>query len=107
MIMKVEKIVCLFPVVLLSFLAVAPAFAQEDQGVIMVEEAIRIKLEAELPNVIITINRQQPEIDIGELQRPDEGKIFNASTSIKPRLADIEVSKVKKPKKILAKTRKH
>ena len=81
-------------------------FAQ-DEGERVELGTIEIHAEAEQPTVVTTVDRQKPDIDIGELKRPDEGKIFNTSSSIKPRLVDIEVKKVKKPKKMLAKTRKH
>ena len=68
---------------------------------------IEIHADPERPTVVTTPERQKPDIDIGELKRPDEGKIFNTSSAIKPRLADIEVKKIEKPKKMLAKTRKH
>ena len=85
------------------------AIAQEefdDDGVVMAEEVI-IRVEPEIPTVIVDVKRKTPDIDIGELKRPEEASLFNKPSSIKPRLVDIEVKKVEKPKKMLAKDRKH
>ena len=88
------------------FQAADSVIAQEEDEVIDIG-TVEIRVDPETPNVITTVDRQKPDIDIGELRRPNEGKIFNTSSSIKPRMADIEVKKVKKPEKKLAKTRKH
>jgi hypothetical protein len=80
-------------------------FAQEDKPIVELG-TYEIRADPERPTVVTTPDRQKPDIDIGELKRPDEGKIFNTSSAIKPRLADIEVKKIEKPKKMLAKTRK-
>ena len=69
------------------------------------EEVITIRVEAEKPTVITDIKRQKGEINVGELKRPVQSPLFNAPSTIKPRLADIEVKKVEKPKKMLAKVR--
>lgn len=78
----------------------------DDDGVVMAEEVI-IRVEPEIPTVIVDVKRKTPDIDIGELKRPEEASLFNKPSSIKPRLVDIEVKKVEKPKKMLAKDRKH
>ncbi len=105
--MKRKLIPIAYPAILLTALLItAPTLAQDEGEVIMLEKEFKIRVEPEVPTVVVSIDRQKPDIDIGELKRPERGKIFNISSSIKPRLANIEVSKVKKPKKILAKTRK-
>ncbi|MCF7810178.1 hypothetical protein K9N50_04225 [bacterium] len=86
----------------LSFLSTT-AFSQDDD-LVMLEE-IRITVEPEMPNVFVTIPRQNPTINVGELKRPEESKLFGEPLAVKPKLSDIEVSKVEKAKKMLAKDR--
>ncbi len=97
------------PALFFILLFAGGAIAQEefdDGGVVMAEEVI-IRVEPEIPTVIVDVKRKTPDIDIGELKRPEEASLFNKPSSIKPRLFDIEVKKVEKPKKMLAKDRKH
>jgi hypothetical protein len=79
------------------------AFGQDDDLVMLQE--IRITVEPEMPNVFVTIPRQNPTINVGELKRPEDSKIFSEPLAVKPKLTDIEVSKVEKAQKILAKDR--
>ncbi|MDP8240326.1 MAG: hypothetical protein P9X24_14650 [Candidatus Hatepunaea meridiana] len=94
-------------VILLTVLLTDRAFAQDDGGgdYIEIEEVIRIQVDPEMPNVLTTIPRQEPKITVGQLKRPENSKIVNSPISIKPRLTDIKISKIEKPKKMLAKVR--
>ena len=102
-----SRIIFLIVSGLMIFLALfqsPPAEAQEgvDLGV-----TLEIILEPEKPTVVVTITRQDPDITIGELKRPKDSSLFSKSSSVKPRLADIEIDKIKKPQKMLAKVREH
>ena len=77
------------------------------QGGIDLGVTLEIVLEPEKPTVVVTITRQDPDITIGELKRPKASSLFSKPSSVKPRLADIEIDKIKKPKKMLAKVREH
>ena len=94
----------IFAVMICVAISPEPSGCQDD-GVVMLEE-IRITVEPEMPNVFITIPRQNPVIEVGELKRPDDSKLFGEALVVKPKLTDIEVSKVEKARKILAKDRK-
>lgn len=89
---------------LMIFISSSVAEAQEgvDLGV-----TLEIVLEPEKPTVVVTITRQDPDITIGELKRPKASSLFSKHSSVKPRLADIEIDKIKKPKKMLAKVREY
>ncbi|NQT35065.1 hypothetical protein HQ587_07740 [bacterium] len=89
---------------LLLFVSFSVTEAQEgvDLGV-----TLEIVLEPEKPTVVVTITRQDPDITIGELRRPKGSSLFSKPSSVKPHLADIEIDKIKKPKKMLAKVREH
>lgn len=90
---------------LVVLLAAGVVLAQDDEGIIMLEE-ITITVEAEMPNVLVTIPRKDPVIKVGELRRPEDSSLFNQPIEIKPKLVDIEINKMEKPEKILAKDRK-
>ena len=77
------------------------------QGGVDLGVTLEIVLEPEKPTVVVTITRQDPDITIGELKRPKASSLFSKPSSVKPRLADIEIDKIKKPKKMLAKVREH
>lgn len=79
-------------------------FAQ-DEGVVMLEE-ITITVDPEMPNVLVTIPRENPIIEVGELKRPRESQFFDEPVDVKPKLVDIEINEVEKPQKMLAKDRK-
>ncbi len=97
--------VALFVFTFMVFLLISRSAFCQDDGIVMLEE-IRITVEPEMPNVFVTIPRQNPVIEVGELKRPDDSKLFGEDLAVKPKLTDIEVSKVEKAKKILAKDRK-
>ncbi|NQU04998.1 MAG: hypothetical protein HQ568_02815 [Calditrichaeota bacterium] len=89
---------------MISLLISESALCQDD-GVVMLDE-IRITVEPEMPNVFVTIPRQNPVIEVGELKRPEDSKLFSEAIVVKPKLTDLEVSKLEKVRKILAKDRK-
>jgi len=105
--MKSKEVIVILTTLIVALFPVSNLLLAQEEGEVVDIGTVEIHAEATQPTVVTTIERQKPDIDIGELRRPEEGKIFNQSSSIKPRLADIEVKKVKKPKKILAKKRKH
>jgi hypothetical protein len=87
------------------WLIVVPSKAlAQDEEVIQLEE-ITIKLEAELPTVMVTIGRQAPEIRTSELTRPIENMLVEGASIAKPRPGEFEINKIENPKKILAKVR--
>ena len=100
--MKKNRLIILLVLIAFSFLS-STAFSQDDDFVSIGE--IRITVEPEMPNVFVTIPRQNPTINVGELKRPEESKLFGEALAVKPKLSDIEVSKVEKAKKMLAKDR--
>lgn len=94
---------------LLSIFAAAPLFAQQAAGetggpVLMLEE-IRIQVAPELPTVVVTIPRQRPDIQSVSLKKSSEDLIRAGTAQIKPRLTDLQVSRIEEPQKMLAKER--
>jgi len=93
----------------ISLLLSLPVTAQTQQRagaeeVIMLEE-ITIKVEPELPTVTVTISRQNPAIQTGELKRPADRLLLDEIGVIKPRQAEATVSRIEDPRKLLAKPR--
>lgn len=93
---------CIF--ILVIFVPTVSAQSSSGDDFIMLEE-ITIKVEAERPTVVVTIPRKDPQIQIGELKRPEEAKILDKPSSVRPRLSDLEIVDTKKHKIILAKER--
>jgi len=92
-----------------SLLLSLPVTAQTQQRggaeeVIMLEE-ITIKVEPELPTVTVTISRQSPAIQTGELKRPTDRLLLDEVGAIKPRQTETTVSRIEDPRKLLAKPR--
>ncbi len=73
-------------------------------GIVDIGE-IEIRVEPELPTVLVTIPREAPDVKVGLLERPVESMIYGATAAVKPRLGEIAVKKVEKPQKMLAKNR--
>ncbi|MFC2150295.1 hypothetical protein ACFLQV_02205 [Calditrichota bacterium] len=86
-----------------TVLTFSSAIAQDDDFIML--EEITIKVEPERPTVVVTIPREAPDIQVGELARPEESRYIDKPSSVRPRLADLEITEIEKPKKILAKDR--
>ena len=102
----IEIIFCLVILALPVAWAQAPADKPVDRGEIIVLEEVKIEVEPETPTVIVTIPRQKPNIQSVKLQSPIKQMIYTSTSKVKPRLADMKISKVDKPEKMLAKDRK-
>jgi hypothetical protein len=72
--------------------------------VVMLDEIV-IRVEAELPTVMVTISRQSPEMQSGELMRPADAVLLDYNSTAKPLPATFKVSRIEDPQKLLAKPR--
>jgi len=85
-----------------------PVMAQQQpargEEVIMLEE-ITIKVEPELPTVMVTISRQDPVIQTGELKRPGGKVLLDDMGALKPLQKEATVQRIEDPNKLLAKPR--
>lgn len=101
--MQKNIIMLLLSVGLLGSLSVVKA--QQNDGMIVIEE-ILIKVEPELPTVIVTIPRQDPNVKPIALSGP-YSRMVNQSTSTSPvELKSTDVAKVVEPSKIVAEFQK-
>jgi len=98
----------LFIIIVIALLPLSPIFAQDedDDGgeVIMLEEII-IQVAPELPTLVVSIPRQVPEVKPITIQSPTDRMAKSNIESIKPKLGEMNVSKIEQPKKMLAKSR--
>lgn len=77
----------------------------DDRGVLMLQE-ILIEVAPELPTVVVTIQRQKPEIERVSIQSPLKRMQLEETTLIRPDLRKMKPTKVKEPKKMLDRRRK-
>ena len=103
----IEITFCLVIISLPVAWAQAPADQPVDRGKVIVLEEVKIEVEPETPTVIVTIPRQKPNIQSVKLQSPIKQMIYTSTLKVKPRLADMKISKVDKHEKMLAKERKN
>jgi len=80
--------------------------AVSEGGVLMLQE-ILIEVAPELPTVVVTIQRQRPEIEKVTIKSPLKRMQFEETTLIRPDLSKMKPTKIKEPKKMLARERKH
>ena len=78
--------------------------AVSDGGVLMLQE-ILIEVAPELPTVVVTIQRQKPEIEKVAIKSPLKRMQLEETTLIRPDLSKMKPTKIKEPKKMLARER--
>jgi len=110
-----KQILRIFTIGLVLLMAVS-VFAQEesqkeedtdfDEGEVQELIEIEIIVEPELPTVISTISRQNPDIKETVIQSPLERMVKVDIDQVKPDLTKMKVSDVKDWKKMLATKRK-
>jgi len=81
------------------------AAADADAGQVLMLEEIRIQVGPELPTVVISIPRQQPDLKSVSLAKDARDMITAGAAQVKPRIADLQVSRIEEPQKMLAKER--
>src|SRR3989304_4140310 len=101
---KMARVLLIVAASSLALLAGSNPAAAPGGEVVMLEE-ITIKLEAELPTVMVTIGRQEPEVRSSELERPLENLLVEGATVVRPKAAEFEINKIENPKKMIAKVR--
>ncbi|MBT3231960.1 MAG: hypothetical protein HN356_04030 [Calditrichaeota bacterium] len=108
-----------YPIILVLCLGITSlSFSQENEGqaenqedavneggVLMLQE-ILIEVAPELPTVVVTIQRQKPEIEKVAIKSPLKRMQLEESTLIRPDLSKMKPTKIKEPKKMLARERK-
>lgn len=77
-----------------------------DAGEVLMLEEIRIEVAPELPTVVVTIQRQKPDIERITIQNPLNRMLRTEIEMIKPDLCQMKVSELKDSKKMLARDRK-
>ncbi len=103
-----RKLPVVFVIYLVLFMPLL-SFGQQGRdntgGEVLMLEEIRIEVAPELPTIVVTIPRQRPDISPVVLQKKPEDLITVNTTSIKPRLSDLVITKLEEPQKMLAKKR--
>lgn len=94
----------LFVLITLVVLLVPMASEAQDDEILMLEEIV-IQVAPELPTVIVTIERQEPEFDQATLRSPLERMVSLDEQSIKPDLGDMIAFTVKDSDLMLARER--
>lgn len=75
-----------------------------DQNVIEADE-ILIKVEPELPTVIVTPNRQPPTMEASTLRPPLKDMILDTASPVQPSIQKLTLKKVEGPNRIYRKDR--
>ena len=109
-----KKTLCIFLISVLFF-CVQTAFSQTessdeyyddtDSGEVMTLEEIVIEVAPELPTVVVTIKRQEPEFKRFGLNDPLKRLIEVERELVKPDLTKMKASKIKDHEKLLATAR--
>ncbi len=100
--------------IILCFGLASVSFSQEnanqaeetvDEGEVLMLQEILIEVAPELPTVVVTIQRQKPEIERVAIKSPLKRMQQEETTLIRPDLSKMKPTKIKEPKKMLARER--